>query len=148
MAYHGPTAASEIPRDPGAGFTVGDWQVDPAANELRRNGEIQRLEPKAIEVLACLARQPGAVLSREDLLAAVWPGVIVGDDALTQAIIKLRKALGDDARRPHYIETIAKRGYRLIAPVTQFPAPAPPPDMLDSAQPPSSSHATMPSLAS
>jgi adenylate cyclase len=94
---------------------IGAWEVDPATNELRRGGETVRLEPKVIEVLTCLAARPGQAVSREELLSAVWPDVVVGDDALTQAIIKLRKALGDDAHDPKYIETISKRGYRLIA---------------------------------
>jgi TolB-like protein/DNA-binding winged helix-turn-helix (wHTH) protein len=98
---------------------VGEWVVDSDHNELRRGAERVRLEPKVIEVLVHLARHAGHVVGREELLAAVWPGVIVGDDALTQAIIKLRKALGDDAHKPTYIETISKRGYRLIAPVSQ-----------------------------
>jgi adenylate cyclase len=96
---------------------IGEWVVDPHHNELRRKGESIRLEPKVIEVFMQLAARPGTAVSRDELLAAVWPGVIVGDDALTQAIIKLRKALGDDAHKPTYIETISKRGYRLIAPV-------------------------------
>jgi len=98
---------------------VGEWILDPRVNELRREGRIVRLEPKAVEVLAYLSGRPGAVVSRDELLTAVWPGVIVGDDALTQAIIKLRKALEDDAHTPRYIETISKRGYRLIAPVSR-----------------------------
>src|SRR5580765_8260478 len=85
---------------------VGEWILDPRVNELRREGRIVRLEPKAVEVLAYLSGRPGAVVSRDELLTAVWPGVIVGDDALTQAIIKLRKALEDDAHTPRYIETI------------------------------------------
>jgi adenylate cyclase len=96
---------------------VGDWLVDPARNEVRRGQESVRLEPKAIEVLEFLAMRAGQVIGREELLSAAWPGVVVGDDALTQAINKLRKALGDDAHSPTYIETISKRGYRLIAPV-------------------------------
>ena len=103
---------------------IGDWWVDASRNELAREGESVRLEPKVIEVLVHLASRPGEVVPREELLAGVWPGVVVGDDVLTQAIIKLRKALGDDAHRPKYIETISKRGYRLIAPVE---GPAPPP---------------------
>ena len=103
---------------------IGDWTLDPERNELRRDGRSQRLEPKVIEVLAYLARRQGRVIAREELLAAVWPGVIVGDDVLTQAIIKLRKALGDDAHKPTYIETISKRGYRLIAPVETMPPAA------------------------
>ncbi|MBL8482114.1 MAG: winged helix-turn-helix domain-containing protein, partial [Rhodocyclaceae bacterium] len=106
-----------------ARYRIGQFVLDTATNELQRGEQIQRLEPKAVEVLACLAQHAGAVLAREELLERVWPGVVVGDDALTQAIIKLRKALGDDARRPSHIETISKRGYRLIAPVTVL-APA------------------------
>lgn len=111
-----------------ADFQVGDWQVSPALNQLRRSAEVVRLEPKAIEVLVHLAQRPGDVVSREELLAAVWPGVIVGDNALTQTVAKLRRALGDTARAPAYIEAIAKRGYRLIAPVRiddGRPGPAP-----------------------
>jgi DNA-binding winged helix-turn-helix (wHTH) protein len=70
-----------------------------------------------MEVLLFLAARPGEPVSREELLSGVWPGVLVGDDVLTQAVTKLRKALGDDARSPSYIETISKRGYRLVAPV-------------------------------
>lgn len=101
----------------GRPLQVGAWRVDPARNEIRRGDHAVRLEPKAIEVLAYLAKKPGEVVGREELLSALWPGVVVGDDALTQAVIKLRKALGDDAHSPAYIETISKRGYRLIAPV-------------------------------
>src|SRR5687767_5695020 len=76
-----------------------------------------RIEPKAMEVLLAPAARPGGTVGRNELLSAVWPGVVVGDEALTQSIIKLRKALRDNPRSPSYIETISKRGYRLIAPV-------------------------------
>jgi len=101
---------------------IGDWRVSAERNELSRGGKTLRLEPKAIEVLGRLAARAGEVVSREELLEAVWPGVIVGDDALSQAIIKLRRAFGDDAREPRYIQTISKRGYRLVAPIAS-PAP-------------------------
>lgn len=104
-------------------WTVGAWRVDSGIGELRRGSEVQRVEPKVAEVLVYLARRAGQVVSRDELLGAVWPGVVVGDDALTQAIIKLRKALGDDARHPAYVETLAKRGYRLIAPVSAVDQP-------------------------
>lgn len=97
---------------------VGEWRVEPGLNRLSRSGESVHLEPKSMEVLIVLARCPGHVVSRDQLLATVWAGTVVGDDTLTQAVIKLRKALGDDSRAPAYIETIAKRGYRLLAPVT------------------------------
>ncbi|MBL8487663.1 MAG: winged helix-turn-helix domain-containing protein [Rhodocyclaceae bacterium] len=106
---------------------IGDWVLDAALNELRRDDAAVRLEPKAIELLAFLASRPGRVVGREALLAAVWPGVVVGDDSLTQAVIKLRRALGDDAQHPRYIETIPKRGYRLIAPVAAAEGPGPRP---------------------
>jgi len=96
---------------------IGEWWADPATNELGRASETLRVEPKAMEVLMVLAGRPGGVVSREELLSLVWPGVVVGDEALTQSIIKLRRALGDNPRSPVYIETISKRGYRLIAPV-------------------------------
>ncbi len=96
---------------------VGEWWADCRTNELGRAGDTVRIEPKVMEVLMVLADRAGEVVSRGDLLAAVWPGVVVGDDSLTQSIIKLRKALGDNPRSPSYIETISKRGYRLIATV-------------------------------
>lgn len=97
---------------------IGDWSVEPALDALQRGGQTVRLEPKAMELLVFLASRPGEVVGREELLSAVWPGVVVGDEALSQAVTKLRRALGDDVRAPTYIETISKRGYRLIASVT------------------------------
>ena len=101
---------------------IGEWSADPTTNELGRAGDTVRIEPKAMEVLMALAARRGQVVSREELLAAVWPGAVVGDEALTQSIIKLRRALGDAPRSPKYIETISKRGYRLIAPLGDGPA--------------------------
>jgi TolB-like protein/DNA-binding winged helix-turn-helix (wHTH) protein/Tfp pilus assembly protein PilF len=104
---------------------IGGWLADPAANRIDRDGVTVRIEPKAMEVLMALADRAGCVIGREELLQTVWPGVVVGDEALTQAVIKLRKALGDNPRAPSYIETISKRGYRLIAPVGGVEGPAP-----------------------
>jgi len=105
---------------------LGDWLVEPAMNQISRGAEVVRLEPKVVEVLAHLARHADQVVSREELLSEVWKGVIVGDDALTQGVIKLRKALGDTSNAPSYILTIPKRGYRLIAPVAWLEAEAGP----------------------
>ncbi|MEV6968638.1 AAA family ATPase [Hamadaea sp. NPDC051192] len=96
---------------------VDGWQVLVAAHELRRGAVTRRLEPKAMQVLAYLAARPGAVVSRAELLDAVWGGAFVGDDALSAAIIKLRKAFGDSARAPRVIETVHRSGYRLVATV-------------------------------
>lgn len=120
MLADGVGAADERTR---SGLRIGEWSVDRQTNELRRGSEAVRIEPKAMDVLMLLAEHVGRVVSREQLFAAVWPGVVVGDDALTQSIIKLRRVLGDDPRSPAYIETISKRGYRLIAPVRQGEAP-------------------------
>jgi len=98
---------------------VGDWRVEADLNRLSAQGRAVKVEPKAMAVLLCLANQAGRVVSREALLSEAWPGVVVGDDSLTQVVIKLRKALGDDPERPTYIETVTKRGYRLLAPVAQ-----------------------------
>ena len=108
-----------------SGVRIGDWWAHPATNELRRAGDSVRIEPKAMEVLMALAGRAGQVVSRQALFAEAWPGVVVGDEALTQTIIKLRRALGDDPKAPTYIETISKRGYRLIAPLGEQPAPLP-----------------------
>lgn len=78
-----------------------------------------RLEPKAMDLLVFMASRQGVVLSRDELLAGVWAGTVVSDEALTNAIIKLRKAFNDDARHPRFIETVPKRGYRLVADVVQ-----------------------------
>lgn len=96
---------------------VGDWTVEPDLNQLSTQGTAVRVEPKTMAVLLHLANRPGEVVGREALLSQVWPGVVVGDDSLTQVVIKLRKALGDDPDRPTYIQTVTKRGYRLVAPV-------------------------------
>lgn len=96
-------------------FHVADWVVDVASNRIRRGDTEFKLESKMMGVLACLARRPGEVVSREDLEQAVWNGRLVSCDVLTVCVNKLRKTLGDDPRRPRYIETIAKKGYRLIA---------------------------------
>jgi TolB-like protein/DNA-binding winged helix-turn-helix (wHTH) protein len=98
-------------------FRLGDWAVDSARHRLSRDDEEVRLEPKVMRVLVFLAQHPQRVVKRGELEAAVWPGMVVTDDAVTNTVIKLRRALGDDARNPRYIETIAKSGYRLIADV-------------------------------
>lgn len=100
-------------------FRVGGWTVEPDLNQLSAEGRSARIEPKAMAVLCHLAERPGQVVSREALLSAAWPGVVVGDDALTQVVVKLRKALGDSPDEPVFIQTIPKGGYRLVAVVDQ-----------------------------
>jgi DNA-binding winged helix-turn-helix (wHTH) protein/TolB-like protein/Tfp pilus assembly protein PilF len=120
-----PDGTKESSTHDGKRLKVGDWSVEAALNELVGNGKTVKLEPKAMAVLCYLAGRPGEVVSRDALLSAVWPGVVVSDDSLTQAVIKLRKALGDTAESPPYIQTIPKGGYRLVAAVTRCETPAP-----------------------
>jgi adenylate cyclase len=100
------------------GFRLEDWQIIPAEGTLARGDEIVRLEPKAMEVLVYFASRPGEVITREELERDVWRGALVGYDAVTNTVIKLRKALGDDARHPRFISTIPKKGYQLKCPVS------------------------------
>jgi DNA-binding winged helix-turn-helix (wHTH) protein len=99
-------------------FRVAGWIADPAACRLEKNGQQARIEPKVMQVLEYLVEHVGQVVSRQELEQSVWSGTVVGYEAVTNAIIKLRKALGDDARNPQIIETISKHGYRLVADVT------------------------------
>lgn len=99
------------------GFIIDDWQVSPAEGVLSRGSEVVHLEPKVMEVLVYFASRVGEVISREELETDVWHGAVVGYDAVTKTVIKLRKALQDDARHPRYIATISKKGYQLITPV-------------------------------
>ena len=99
-------------------YRFGPYTLDPAAYRLLRDAEVIQLSPKIIDLLLYLvARQP-ALVSKEDLFKALWPDVAVTDNALTQAVSELRQALGDDSSKPVYVQTVARRGYRFIAPVT------------------------------
>jgi TolB-like protein/DNA-binding winged helix-turn-helix (wHTH) protein/Tfp pilus assembly protein PilF len=95
-------------------FQLGVWLVDPGSGEISSGHTVARIEPKAMDVLVYLASHEGEVVSREDLERHVWRGALVGYDAVTSTVIKLRKALDDDAREPRYIATVPKRGYRLL----------------------------------
>jgi TolB-like protein/DNA-binding winged helix-turn-helix (wHTH) protein len=96
---------------------VGTWLVQPGLNTISQNGTTRQLEPKVMEVLLCLANHPGETLPKEQLLKALWPDTFVSDDVLVRSISELRRAFEDDTRESKFIQTIAKRGYRLVAPV-------------------------------
>ncbi len=98
-------------------FRVAEWQVEPDLNRIVKADTIVPVEPKVIEVLVCLANHPGEVLPKEKIIRTVWPDTFVSDGILSYSISELRKAFGDDAKNPRIIQTVARRGYRLIAPV-------------------------------
>ncbi|MHB1142379.1 MAG: winged helix-turn-helix domain-containing tetratricopeptide repeat protein [Sulfuricaulis sp.] len=101
-------------------FRIEKWTIDPDLGRIFEDGgEEVRLEPKAMEVLVYLAKRAGETVTRQELEGNVWAGTVVSYEALSVTINKIRKALGDTSRQPRYIETLSKRGYRLIAPVTR-----------------------------
>lgn len=96
----------------------GPFVIDLRERVLRRDGQLVPLTPKAFDVLAALVEEPGRLVSKDDLLRKVWPDTFVEESNLAYHIFALRKALGDTAATPRYIETVPKRGYRFAAPVT------------------------------
>jgi DNA-binding winged helix-turn-helix (wHTH) protein len=106
-------------------FRVGDWLVEPALNRLSQGDSEARLDLKTMDLLVFLAEHAGEVLSKQRLVDSVWEVEVIADGTLTHAIAQLRKSLGDNARSPSYIETIPKRGYRLIAAVRMTDVVAP-----------------------
>jgi DNA-binding winged helix-turn-helix (wHTH) protein len=99
-----------------------EYLLDPSTGELRsRNGSVVPLEPQPTKVLVELAKRSGSLVTREDLCRATWPdGTHVEfDQGLNYCIRQIRAALGDNARQPEFIETVARRGYRFLPPVEQ-----------------------------
>jgi DNA-binding winged helix-turn-helix (wHTH) protein/tetratricopeptide (TPR) repeat protein len=109
------------------GFSLGDCQVRPVLHRVERDGEIHSLEPKTMAVLVCLAERSGEVVSADDLIEQIWQGRPMGDNPVYKCVAQLRRALGDDSRRPWCIETIPRRGYRLLVEVGMSAGPAPGP---------------------
>jgi TolB-like protein/DNA-binding winged helix-turn-helix (wHTH) protein len=99
-------------------FRLQSWLIEPSLNTVSRNGTTVQLEPKVMAVLVCLAGHAPEPVSKEELLKKVWPGTFVGEGVLTRSIFELRRVFEDEAKEPRVIQTIAKRGYRLVAPVT------------------------------
>jgi DNA-binding winged helix-turn-helix (wHTH) protein/TolB-like protein len=113
-----------------AEFRVGEWLVRPSLNQLSRGGTVLHLRPKAMDVLVYLAARGTTVVSKDEVIKAIWAKQFLADSALSRAVCELRQALGDEAQRSTYIQTIPKRGYRLITAVRQV-EPA-----MESAEPP------------
>lgn len=101
----------------GLAFQIGAWLVDPGLNTISQNGQTNHLEPKVMEVLVCLAQHRGETVPKDKLLQTVWPDTFVTEDVLTRSISELRRVFDDSAKEPRVIQTIPKRGYRLVAPV-------------------------------
>ena len=102
-------------------LTFGSYRFDRQNGQLWRGKQEVRLTPKAAAVLRYLVERAGQVVTKEELFAAVWPDTVVSDAALTTCIQEVRQALRDDARRPRYIETVHRRGFRFLPAVTTTP---------------------------
>src|SRR5262245_60631905 len=108
--------------DPAAGAV---W-LDLEHEQLWRGDQARHLRPKSFALLRYLVAHPGRVLSKEELVQAVWPETAISDGVLTVSITEIRQALGDAARAPQYLETVPRRGYRWRGTLpTAAPLPAP-----------------------
>ncbi len=105
-------------------WAFGEFELDLGAWRLSRAGTPVALEPKAIDVLALLVARAGEVVGKDEILDAVWKDTAVTENAMVRVIANLRVALGDDARQPHFIETVHTRGYRFVAPIARRAAAA------------------------
>src|SRR5919106_2649299 len=103
---------------PSGAYSFGPFMLDSGAYRLLRGETIVQVSPKIIDLLLYLVVRPSILVTKDELFKALWPDVAVTDNALTQAVSELRQALGDDPSKPTYVQTVARRGYRFIAPVT------------------------------
>jgi DNA-binding winged helix-turn-helix (wHTH) protein len=107
-------------------YSFDDYALDAERYELRRDGRLVRLGPRVFNLLAYLVRQPGRVVTNEELKAQLWPNsAVVSDASLANAVAQARKVLGDTGQVQRYIQTVHRRGYRFVASVTvRLPAAA------------------------
>ena len=101
-------------------LTFGRYRLEPQSGLMSGDRNVH-LTPKALALLSFIADRPGEVVTKDQLFGAVWPEVNVGDAALVTCIQELRRALKDDARRPRYIETLHRRGYRFVGKMAVAP---------------------------
>jgi transcriptional activator of cad operon len=116
---------------------IGEWIVNPSLDSISKGTESQKLEPRTMRLLLCLAGAAGEVVSVDRLLNEVWTGVVVGSASVYQAVSQLRKLLGDVGFEPTYIATVTRKGYRLIAAVKRLDPPgeiAPPTEIAPSTE--------------
>jgi DNA-binding winged helix-turn-helix (wHTH) protein len=114
------------PAKPCNGVRFGPFRLDLAAGELHKGERKIRLQEQPFRVLQLLVERPGEVVTREDLQKKLWPNdtIVEFDHSISSAMRRLRDALGDTAEKPKYVETVARRGYRLMVPVAWVDAAA------------------------
>jgi len=108
----------------------GIFELDSEAEQLHRNGRVVRIQPKPFKLLCLLAGQAGKLVTREEIQKTLWTSdtFVDFDQGVNFAIKQVREALGEDADRPLYIQTVPKRGYRFVAPLDRGPVPVQAPD--------------------
>ncbi|MCZ6470248.1 MAG: winged helix-turn-helix domain-containing protein [Gammaproteobacteria bacterium] len=104
-------------------ISIDGWLIETNSSRISRDGVEKKLEPRSMELLLYFAEHPNQVVTRQEIEEEVWQGRVVGYDALSASIVKIRKAFSDSSRNPRVLETIPKLGYRLIAPVLMAAEP-------------------------
>jgi DNA-binding winged helix-turn-helix (wHTH) protein/tetratricopeptide (TPR) repeat protein len=107
---------------PPSAYCFGPFRLDTAAYQLMKNEQALDVPPKVIDLLALLISQPSSLVTKDAILASLWPDVAVTDNAITQVVSELRQALGDDSAAPSFVQTVPRRGYRFIADVQEIGA--------------------------
>ena len=102
-----------------ASYTFDQFELDCASGEVRREGSLLALRPKVYALLVYLVSHRGRLISKDELIRAIWGEISVSDGSLNRAIAELRSALGDESGAPHLIETVPRRGYKFIGSVAE-----------------------------
>jgi DNA-binding winged helix-turn-helix (wHTH) protein/tetratricopeptide (TPR) repeat protein len=102
-------------------FVFGPFRLERESYRLLRDGIPVTIAPKAIDLLFLFTSRPAALITKDEILQALWPGIAVTDNAITQVVSEVRQALGDRPSSPRYVQTVPRRGYRFVAPVEQRP---------------------------
>src|SRR5262249_38818654 len=104
-------------------LNFGSYQLDRVNERLWRGTQVVPLRPKPFAILRYLVEHPGRLVSKAELLQAIWPDTTVSEGVLKSYIHDLRTVLGEEAQAPQFIETVGRRGYRFIAPLTTSSQP-------------------------
>jgi tetratricopeptide (TPR) repeat protein/DNA-binding winged helix-turn-helix (wHTH) protein len=101
-------------------YRSADFEIDPGLAAIRRGDEVLYLRPKTFQVLLYLLENRHRLVGKEELIESIWGGLAITDDTLVQSIVAIRRVLGDDPRRPQWVKTIPKTGYRFIGPIEEI----------------------------
>ena len=123
----------QVPANGPRRLGFGLFQADLAARQLYRRGVLVHLQDQPFQILSMLLEKPGEVITREELRRKLWPAdtFVDFDEGLNTAIKKLRHVLGDSPDNPTFIETVPRRGYRLIAPISNLDSRAPASELIE-----------------